>query len=160
MAVGMLKKLWRIYAFICVVFCTLGALYILYALIHYHYRYVALPNGVSLHNVAWSNTIIVLKDADGEVLVGPNVMEIVWNDHYVRGRRLVDHESIDFIHKIGAPLAVYNTDEGQELFTHLAKESRLETSEAIGASTSRSTLKTYLDLIEDPRYRRLGHLFQ
>jgi len=160
MASGILKKLWRIYAYACVVFCTLVALYIIYALIHYHYRYVALPNGVSLHNVAWNGTTIVLKDADGKVLVGPNVMEIVWNDHYVRGRRLVGHESIEFIHKIGAPLAVYHSDEGQEIFAHLAKESRLETSEAIGMNASRSTSKTFLDLIEDPRYRRLGHLFQ
>ena len=157
--VSFLKKMRILRSLVaCIVLCVV--IYILYAYVYYRYRYVELPNGLQLHNISWLDTVVVIHNAKGDEIIGPNVVEVVWNDQFIRGWRLNTNSvafgdrNIEFIYNIGAAAPIYRTKENFAAFHALEIQSALSTSKQTSRTHSVSLLKNYLDLIKDPQYRR------
>jgi len=154
------QRVWHAYVTFCAIIVALTLLYVFYAFVHYRYRYVALPNGLQLHNVSWFDTSVVIRNANGDEIVGPNVAEVVWNDRFIRGWRFYEthavsgKRNVEFIYHIGAAAPIYKTEENFAIFHALELQSALSTSKQISRTHSVSLLKNYLDLINDPHFRR------
>lgn len=151
-------RMCRIVAVIIFIFLLLM---FVFGMLHERFDYVELPNHVRLVPKGFMGNRIALADAQEKIVVDPAIMEIIWNDYYVMGRR-VHHVagnpranySTQFIYKVGDAAAIEYTGGDHDEYNRRVRESGLQTIRKNSSQAVEFTEKTYWDLIRDPRYRR------
>lgn len=165
--ISMLRILKRVFIVLIFMIFLVVLSWIAYASSRMMFDYVELPNGLCLVSKSILPERIAVTDLKGNIIVEPEVHEVIWNDQYLAGwqSRRADsntkkYENIKFIYKIGDAEPVYsyskNYTETPE-YIQKFKESGLDYTVEIAPRKFMDISKTYWSLIKDPAYRRTWH---